>query len=98
MQKTLPALGSLRRAGVFGKAINDGGCDLYRVLHFAFGEARMRTHTFDRDRDAIGRERLVLDRAGGLAVDRVSEIGAEFFQIDLVDAAPDLLVRSEQDL
>ncbi len=35
--------------------------------------------------------------AGALAVHRVGEIGAELFQVDLVDAAADLLVRREQD-
>ena len=35
---------------------------------------------------------------GGFAVDRIGEIGAELFQVDLVDAAADLLVGREQDL
>ena len=43
---------------------------------------------------AIGRKRLVLEMAGGFAVDRVGEIGAELLQVDLVDAAADLLVRA----
>ena len=36
--------------------------------------------------------------AGAFAVHRVGELGAELFQVDLVDAAADLLVRREQDL
>ena len=35
---------------------------------------------------------------GGFAVHRVGEIGAELLQVDLVDAAADLLVGREQDL
>jgi len=42
-------------------------------------------------------EGFVLDIAGGLTVDRVGEIGAELFQVNLVDAAADFLVRGEQD-
>ena len=36
--------------------------------------------------------------AGHFAVDGIGEIGAEFFQVGLVDAAPDLFIRGEQDL
>ena len=32
------------------------------------------------------------------AVHRIGEVGAEFLQVDLVDAAADLLVGREQDL
>ena len=35
---------------------------------------------------------------GGFAVDRIGEIGAEFFQVGLVDAAADLFIGREQDL
>ena len=98
MQKALLALGGLRRAGVFGQAIDDGGRDLDRVLHLALGKAGMGGDALDGDGGAIGRERLVLDMARGLAVDRVGEIGAEFLEVDLVDAAADLLVGREQDL
>ena len=57
----------------------------------------MDRHAFDRDLDRIGGEALVLDRAGGLAVHRVAEIGAELLEIDLVDPAADLLVGGEED-
>jgi hypothetical protein len=53
---------------------------------------------FDGDGGAVGREGLVLDIAGGLAVDRVGEIGAELFDVGLVDAAADFFVRREQNL
>ena len=53
---------------------------------------------FDGDGGAVGRKRLVLDIPGGFAVDRVGEIGAELFQVGLVDAAADLFVGREQDL
>ena len=74
------------------------GRDLDRVLHLALGEARMGADALDGDGGAVGGERLVLDGAGALAVHGVAEVGAELLQIDLVDAAADLLVRREQDL
>ena len=73
------------------------GCDLDGVLHLAFGKAGMGADAFDRDGDAIGGEGFVLDIAGGFAVDRVGEIGAELFQVGLVDAAADLFIGREQD-
>ena len=98
MQKALLALGGFRRAGVFRQAIDDGGGDLDRVLHLALGKTGMGRDALDGDGGAIGREGFVLDMARGLAVDGVGEIGAELFQIGLVDAAADLLVGREQDL
>ena len=47
---------------------------------------------------AIGGESLVLDIARGFAVDGVGEVGAELFQVGLVDTAADLFVGREQDL
>ena len=82
----------------FRQAIDDGGGDLDRVLHLALGKTGMGGDAFDGDGGAVGRKGLVLDIAGGLAVHGVGEIGAEFFQIGLVDAAADLLVGREQDL
>ena len=73
------------------------GSDLDRMLHLALGEARMGADAFDGDGGAISGESLVLDIARGFAIDGVGEIGAEFFQVDLVDAAPDFLVGREQD-
>ena len=98
MQKTLLALGGLRRAGVFRQPVDDGGGDLDGVLHLALGEAGMGADALDGDGGAVGRKRLVLDIPGGLAVDRVGEIGAELLQVDLVDAAADLFIGREQDL
>ena len=98
MQKTLLALGGLRRAGVLREAVDDGGRDLDRVLHLALGETGMGRDALDGDGGAIGGKGLVLDMARGFAVDRVGELGAEFLQVDLVDAAADFLVGGEQDL
>ena len=98
MQEALLAFGGFRRAGIFRQPVDDGGGDLDRVLHLAFGKTGMGADALDGDGGAVGGKRLVLDIAGGFAVHRVGEIGAEFFQIDLVDAAADLLVGREQDL
>ena len=98
MQKALLALGGLRRAGVFRQAVDDGGGDLDRVLHLALGKAGMGRDALDGDGGAVGRKGLVLDIARGFAVHRIGEVGAELFQVGLVDAAADLLVGREQDL
>ena len=98
VQKTFLAFGGLRRTGVLGQALDDGGGDLDRVLHLALGETGMGADALDRDGGAVGRERLVLDIPGGFAVDGVGEIGAELFQVGLVDAAADLFIGREQDL
>lgn len=39
---------------------------------------------------------FILDGAGGLAIERIGEAGAQLFEIDLVDAATDFLVGGEQ--
>ena len=83
---------------VFRQAVDDGSGDLDRVLHLAFGKAGMGADALDGDGGGIGGEGLVLDIAGGLAVDGVGKIGAELLQVDLVDAAADLLIGGEQDL
>ena len=98
MQKALLALGGFRRAGVLRQAVDDRGRDLDRVLHLALGKTWMGRDALDGDDGAVGRKRLVLDIPGGFAVHRIGEIGAEFFQVDLVDAAADLFVGGEQDL
>ena len=53
---------------------------------------------FDGEGGGVGREGLVLDVPRGFAIDGVGEIGAELFQVDLVDAAADFFVGREQDL
>ena len=52
----------------------------------------------DGDGGAVGRERLVLDIARAFAVHGVAELGAQLLDVDIVDAAADLLIRREQDL
>src|SRR4029077_14799430 len=93
VQKALSAFGGFRRAGRLRQALDDRRGDLDRMLHPAFGKPGVGADAFDRDRDAIGAEGFVLDIAGAFTVDRIGEIGTELFQIDLVDAAADFLVR-----
>ena len=52
----------------------------------------------DGDGGAVGREGFVLDIPGGFAVHRIGEVGAELFQVGLIDAAADFFVGREQDL
>ena len=51
----------------------------------------------DADPHLGGGERLVVDPADLAAVERVSEVGAEPFDVEVVDAASDLLVDGEAD-
>ena len=98
MQETFLAFGGFRRAGVLRQAIDDGGRDLDGVFHLALGKAGMGGDALDGDGGAVGGKGLVLDIARAFAVHRVGEIGAELFQVRLVDAAADLFVGREQDL
>src|SRR6202007_388984 len=97
MQKSLLAFGGLRGAGIFGQAIDDGGGDLDRVLHFAPGNTGVGAYALDGDGSGVRRKRLVLDIPRGFTVDRIGKVGAEFFQVGLVDATADLFVGREQD-
>ena len=58
----------------------------------------MGADALDGEGGGIGGERFVLDIARSFTVDGVGKIGAEFLQVDLVDAAADLFVGREQDL
>ena len=58
----------------------------------------MGADAFDGDGGGVRRKSFVLDIPRGFAVDGVGKIGAELFQIGLVDAAADLFVGREQDL
>src|SRR5450631_4281241 len=91
MQEALLALGRLRRAGIPGQALDDGRGDLDGMLHLALGKTGMGADALDRDGGAIGGEGFVLDMSGGLAVHRVGEFGAQFLDVDLVDATADFL-------
>ena len=82
---------------MFRQAIDDGGRDLDGVLHLALGKTGMGRDAFDGDAGAVGRKGLVLDMARAFAVHGVGELGAELFQVRLVDAAADLFIRREQD-
>lgn len=92
MQEALLAFGRLGRAGIFGKPVDDRGCDLDRVLHPALGKARMRADALDDDGGTVGGKGFVLDMAGAFTVHRVGEFRAELPQVDLVDAAADFLI------
>ena len=58
----------------------------------------MRADALDGDGGAVGGKGLVLDIPSGFTVDGVGEIGAELFQIGLVDAAANLFIGGEEDL
>src|ERR1700735_410168 len=98
MQKSLRSLGGFRRTGLFRQGGDNGSSDLDCVLHFALGKTGMSADALNGDGGGIRGKGLVLNISGSFAVDSVGKIGAEFFQVDLVDSATDLFVRCEQDL
>ena len=57
----------------------------------------MDVHAADRHDGLIGRERLDVDFAACVAVERVANGRADRFQIELIDAVADLLVAGEAD-
>src|SRR4051794_29593351 len=97
MEKALPAFGGFRRAGVLWQAVEDARRDLDGMLHPALGKTGMGADALNGNGDAVSGEGFVLDVARGFAVDGIGEIGAELVQVDLVDAAADLLVGREQE-
>src|SRR4029077_18851591 len=88
MQKALLAFGGLGRAGILRQAIDDGRGDLDGVLHLALGEAGMGRDAFDGDSGAVGRKRLVLDMAGGLAAGGIRKSAPSFFRSALSTPRP----------
>ncbi|MND60955.1 hypothetical protein D3C80_521980 [compost metagenome] len=96
MDETVAALGRFRRH-VLRQFCDDVAGDADGVFHLAIGKAGMDRDALDQDVGAIGREGLVLDRARRLAVQRITEIGAELLQVYLGDAAGDFLVGREED-
>src|SRR5262245_61545260 len=98
MQEALAPLGRLGRAGIPRKAFDNARGNLDRVLDLALGKAWMGADAADCDRRLVGREGLVLQIAGALAVHRVAEVRAEFLEVDAIDSVADFLVGREQDL
>lgn len=86
MQKTFAAFGGFR-GDILRQPVDDAGCDLERVLHLSFGEARMNADALNGDGDAVSRERFVLKMARAFAVDGVAESCIELVEIDLVRSA-----------
>ena len=70
---------------------------LDRVDELALGGAGMDADAVERHLQLDRRPRLVLDLADDRAVERVREVGPEGLEVEVVDAAPDLLVDGEPD-
>ncbi len=68
-----------------------------RVDHAALADRRVNVDAGDGDGRQVGGEGLAVDLALAAAVERVGDVGAEFLQIDVIDAVADLLVAGEAD-
>lgn len=82
---------------VGGQAADEGHHDVGRVHHLAVGGTRVDVLALDDDRRQRGVEAFVLDLAELAGVHRVGDFGREVFEVDVVGALPDLLVRVETD-
>ena len=94
VQEALAAVGRFGRDGPRqpGQEI---GRHPHGVGHPALGDRGMDVHAADGHFGQVGREGLHVDHVGPLAVERVAGHGADLRQIEMIDAAADLLVAGE---
>ena len=98
MDEPLASLGRLGRAVVLRQPLDDAArASLIAFTIFPFDVPGMDAVPFDPDPHLGGGERLVVDAADLGAVERVREVGAELLDVEVVDAAADLLVDGEAD-
>ena len=97
VNESFASFGRFRRALVPGQAFDDPGNELDRVHELLLRCARMHAVALDADAHVGGREVLVVDPADLRAVERVGKVRAERFDVEVVDASPDLLVDREAD-
>ena len=79
------------------QAVEEHAGQPHGVDHAALGDRRVDVDAADRHDGQVGGERLAVDLARAAAVERVADHGAEFLQIDVIDAVADLLVAGEAD-
>ena len=84
-------------SAVLGQPNEDLAEELQRVHELPFAPAGMHRASADRQLDAGRREGLVVQLARRRPVERVGRLGAEALDVEVVRAAPDLLVGVEPD-
>ncbi len=96
MNKPDAAFGCFRQH-VFRKAAEVITERVHRIDHDSFGRSRMRALALERDRRRARAPRFIADLAELSAVNGVSDLRAEAFDVKLLDARADFFVRSESD-
>ena len=97
VDEALALVGRLRREAVARQPDDDLRGELERVHELALRPAGMLGAPVDGDDEARRRERLVVQLAGGRAVERVRRLGAEALDVEVVGARAELLVGVEAD-
>ena len=97
VDEALAALGRLGRERVRGQARDEPRGRLDRVDELPFRGAGVDADAVEGHLQLDCRPGLVLDLADDRAVERVGEVGAEVREVEVVGAAPDLLVDRERD-
>src|SRR6185369_14635416 len=97
MDEAFPSVGRFR-CDIPGQPIYDRTGDLDGVLHPSLGKAWMDGDALDGNFDTVGRERLVFYVSGCLPIHRIGKLRSKLGQVDLVNAATDLLIGREKQL
>jgi hypothetical protein len=97
MDEPLTLLGRLGREPVAGKLLEQPRGELDRVHHLPLRRPRMDAMAADADTHLGCGERLVVDPPDLGAVQRVGEVRSECVDVEVLDAAADLLVHGEAD-
>ena len=97
MDESLAPLGRLRRELVARQGGDEVGRELDGIHELALRRPGMLAAALDRHLQLARRERLDLELADARAVERVGGLGPERLDVEVVGAAPDLLVDRERD-
>ena len=98
VDETLAPLGRLgREASRAAATATNSAASLTAFTSLPFAVPGMGAAAPDRDAHLAGRERLDLELAEARAVERVGGLGAERLDVEVLGAAPDLLVDRERD-
>ncbi len=97
VQVGLPAVGGLGKRNRTGSRSTIAAATRTAFDHLALGVAGVDVVTEDGDHGRVGAEGLVFDLAEVGAVEGVGVVGAEAGDVEVLGAAPDLLVSGEGD-
>ena len=97
VQEAFAVVGRLGRQAIARQPGDEIGRRPDRVGHPPLGDRRMDVHAADGDHGQVGRKGLHVDLVAAVAVERVADRGADLGQVEVIDAAADLLVAGEAD-